>query len=166
MLNSMDDLITASAVIRWSLIGSAVITLVLTITLMLVSSRLEGLRRQQALPRRLTPEQKLKLLNALPRKPHKVRVYCMLGDAESCTYAADFIEVLKQANWEVDGPNQVVFSEPIPALWISIADKANVPPSADALGHALEHTEIQFIGRIDERLGLGILGLTVGHKSN
>jgi hypothetical protein len=73
--------------------------------------RVEETRRQQA-PRRLTEDQKRSLVAALsPFAGQKFKLEYGMGNNEAANYAADFMDVFRNAKW-VD-----VGNSPIQAIW-------------------------------------------------
>jgi hypothetical protein len=56
------------------------------------------------IPRRLTDIQKERMLSVLSPHQLKVGVESVLGNAESDQYARDFVEVFREAKWDLGGP--------------------------------------------------------------
>ncbi|HVC44736.1 MAG TPA: hypothetical protein VND20_07940 [Candidatus Binataceae bacterium] len=180
--NSSQALDTVFTVTQWAMAIFGFLTAVAIVISIIASNRANSLKDetwlgeretlqtqiQQLTPRRLTPEQKVKILLALPRQPYSIRITCTMGDGESFDYASDLMEVLKEAGWTVEdnGLSQALFTGKPPPLWITVSSADEVPPAANALANAFKAAGIAVIGQIDKGLNPTQVGLFVGHKPN
>jgi hypothetical protein len=75
-------------------------------------------------PRKLSEEQKNKLINVLSFKSgFQICIACRVFDRESCKYAEQFMEVFEKADWQVLPINQTYLDDTETDLVMAITDK-------------------------------------------
>ena len=122
--------------------------------------------REQQKPRRLSQEQKQKLIHDLSHAgAYKVSMDVMVGDFEAIQYGRDFAEVFDAAGWTIGNTTQVVgtFREGL-SVAINDAEISNSPPCAAALVQALSASGLS-VGLVG-RGHAGRCVLKIGPKPN
>lgn len=130
-------------------------------------SLLELQRRVE--PRRLSPEQRTRLIAVLssgPRGP--VSVTCVLGDSDGCPFAEQIKEVLTASGWtDVDGVNQAVFGGGSPiGFGIIVRSAVTAPSFAGHLQQAFFSIGLPLGGVEKADAPEGVVQIIVGHKPN
>lgn len=117
----------------------------------------------QAAPRLLSDAQRQGFAAALQGHAQtEVTVNATLGDQEGVQFANHLKAMLEEAGWQVHGVNQVVYTNPIQGLWISV--KANPPtPAAVMLINVLNAGGVPTKGQIAATQGEE-LAIIVGSK--
>jgi len=87
--------------LQWVGAGLTILAAMSGVMIIVVGTRMETLKDRRTADRRLTPEQRAGIKQALEANPVKGRmvIVSMDGNAESYRYAADFVEVLEDAGW-------------------------------------------------------------------
>jgi uncharacterized membrane protein len=74
-----------------------------------LKKRVEALEHQLG-ARRISAEQKAKILEKIAGKKWRVRILAIANDQDAADYAKDFVDVFKEAGWEVWGVDQMHIS--------------------------------------------------------
>lgn len=120
---------------------------------------------QEPPQRKLTPEQRAKLLSLLhsmPRPP--IKILSMMGDTESMNFASELASVFRSAGWSVTGPNQAMLAGNPKGLLIVVHSQDKAPAGAGDLQAALENTGFKAEGEANSGYPENSLALIVGHK--
>jgi hypothetical protein len=112
--------------------------------LAVAENQIEEVTREQT-HRHLTDEEKRTLVSALsPFRGYKVRLFCIMDDAEGKAYADDFVSVFAQAGWDYGGGSGVTQSrfekDPVGIeITLNAAQVAagKIPRAAETLGRTL-----------------------------
>jgi hypothetical protein len=91
----------------------------------------------------------------------KVDLSCSMGDARGCIYADQWMHVLRDAGWSVNGVGQAVFT-PAPPLGVYIEVNNAEMPGAAVLQRALSSVGTQATGRISVQVPPNTITLIVG----
>lgn len=114
--------------------------------------------------RYLTDEQRVKLGQILRvTKPPAIAITCPVDDYTACEYRNEFIEVFREAGWQVT-EGYVSPAAPSVGLWIVVHDASAPPPVAVFLTGALEEIGLQSQIETDQGLVPGSVLLHVGWK--
>lgn len=96
-------------------------------------------------PRRLTADQKEKMLAALRHTAETIEIKADAGTPDGESYSDEFVEVLTLAGWRVQRGIVLGLGFPPPSgLGISVADPANLSGAGSALVSALNVAGIRF----------------------
>jgi hypothetical protein len=119
-------------------------------------------------PRSLS-SQRARLLDMLKQfAKGPITISCLNGNAESCGFAQEIADLLKDAGWTVEGPRDMVLfgsnGQPPRGLFLTIKDGRNPPPQANVLIQLLNSSGFLTQGEQNPRLEEGKLNLLVGVK--
>lgn len=125
----------------------------------------EEFERQQA-PRRITAEQRERLIRALSgQKSARVTVACPVGDGEALRFARDVVDVLKAAGWDVADPQQLLFMPGNPiGFGVVVKDSAHPPIGAELLLRTLSEAGLSVGPGVKSEMNPEIIMLVVGNK--
>ena len=110
-------------------------------------ARLDALEGQvrEILPRRLTPEQRGKLSEALARRTGKVSVCLDMGVAEARQFSQEIALAFKNAGWDVQQPQVMGPSNPPPAgIGLRVENPAALTPLQSDVADALRAVGLRF----------------------
>jgi hypothetical protein len=91
----------------------------------------------------------------------KVDLSCSVGDARGCIYADQWLHVLRDAGWSVNGVGQDVFISP-PPLGVYIEVNNAEIPGAAVLQRAFSSVGTPATGRISAQVPPNTIKLIVG----
>lgn len=90
--------------------------------------------------RHLTTEQRTRLLEILKANPNKgpIELGCPINNAEACSFAEEFRDVLRAAGWTVTGLGYLPLPAKASGIILELRDAAKAPLRAGALAEALQ----------------------------
>lgn len=101
-----------------------------------------------AQPRAISPPARKAMARQLEKyDPPTVTVEGIMGDGESLQLATQILEVLEDAGWDVKGPSQVVYSQPVQQILLRIPEETEY---ARALGNLLIQAGFDSEGALDD----------------
>lgn len=117
-------------------------------------------------PRVITDAQRTSLITFLKtRDKGKVKVTCVMGDAEGLAYARQLTDAFKASGWDVDGVSQSVYSPNNPlGIELRIQNPRRVPIRFKSLYEALTSVGIKPDGVVSAELSPDDLEIVVGIK--
>lgn len=124
-------------------------------------------------PRRLTQEQRTTLQEKLAKTPGRIRIGCIDRDDDAKRLAEDFVEVLKEARWDIWGIDEIYESRDIFRLYgdIGLFLYVNSPPietykPAQSLADTLGTFGIKVHYYISYEIHHDCCELIVGHRGD
>ena len=97
-----------------------------------------------------------------------ITITCLNGNGESCGFAQEIADLLKDAGWTVEGPRDMVLfganGQPPRGLFLTVKDGRNPPPHANVLIQVLNSSGFLTQGEQNPRLEEEKLNLLVGVK--
>ena len=172
MWNSSAELARILQIIRWAPAIAGLVTVIAAVSVAVVSNRLDALRAQEATPRRLSAQQQRQIAEIVDKAKSSCDFFvsCPIGDSETQTYAADFV----QAFHDGGGSNaQLSYNSALrpdlAGLFVVHDDSANGLQLAAMLNECLSRLQIEHgdFFATDNNLifGKGV-GFLVGRKPN
>ena len=123
--------------------------------------------KERIKPRHISAAQRKALLDALrPASPKGlITINCILGDGDGLSYATEWDDILKEADWPTTGVHQVAVTPRNPVgLLIRIHSGVSDPPHAMALQLALAAAGVATEGADSPSIPEGTVELVVGNK--
>ena len=120
-------------------------------------------------PRTFTPEQRAKLVDALKRFPKgSADIQCLNGNAESCEFAHEISDLLKEAGWEITSFHDTLTFNAAgrtpKGVFLTIKDSKNPPLFANALLQGLNILGFAVYGEENKNIDSEKVAIFVGTK--
>ena len=117
------------------------------------------------IPRRFTPDQRELIEGVLkPIADAHVRVTAVAGDTEAMAFAQDMLDVLKQANWQVDEITVTIRTDHPVGLHLRTRGPVREIQSAFALAEVLRYVGMDPILSSDPHMEANITEIFIGHR--
>ena len=118
-----------------------------------------------ALARTVSSAQQAEIISHLGSQPAGFTgITCFLGDPESCGFATQLMEALRNAGWKIDGLTQAVFSNPLEGTFVTVApeDSAAPPEGVLRMYNTLRSAGVPIQGLRMNGTPVGKFGIVVG----
>lgn len=109
-------------------------------------------------PRRISPENRTKLIAFLAMKPATVSISAIANDAEAYRFAEDWFEIFKGAKWKIEGDTINAFISAGPPQFGVVIALHGTPVGANEVFQVQNTEPAGFIGQAMEALKMVVTG--------